>query len=187
MIVVVDENGKIVQQGRKQVTQPAPGADYQMSVPIPLAAAGKYRVRLAMADASGNIGSLEAPVASALAHFGTHTVSDLFTMWAGQDGVSHFVTRETLPLSAVSMQVSLELYPDVPASTADLRVRFAIIPAGETTPVFEQSILPTAPGATRSASVTVPAERLKPGAYTIRASVAEGAIVIGTVTATIWR
>ncbi len=187
MFALVDESGKIVQEGRKQVPPAAAGSpaqDYQLALPVPLAP-GTYRLRFAVADVAGNIGSVEQPIKATLPHFGRCTVSELFTTWSGADDVSRFLALETLPDSAETLRMSIEIYPDDPGAALDVIVKLALIPAGASDPILEREILPAGDGATRSASASLPTGQLAPGAYTIRATIVEGGAVTGTVSSTI--
>ncbi len=96
MYALVDGAGKVVKAGRQAVPAALAGDDYQLAFPIPLAA-GAYRLRFAVADALGNIGSIEHGVEARLPHLGAVSVSDLFTTWVGTDGVRRLLALETLP------------------------------------------------------------------------------------------
>jgi VWFA-related protein len=184
MFAVVDDQGRIVQQGRTQVPPSTPTQDYQLALPVPLDP-GQYRLRVAVADARGNIGSLEQPVTATLTHLGTYTVSELFTTWIGADGVPRILAHETLSDSATTLRVSLELYPDDPAAAPDLTVRLALVPLGETDPFVERDLTPAGTGSTRTVAASLPTDQLNPGVYTIRATILEAGAVTGTVSALI--
>ena len=88
---------------------------------------------------------------------------------------------ETLPDDAESLNASLELYPDDPATAPDVTVRMALLPAGNDTPILEGDIVPQLAGATRIASTQLPVADLAAGSYLVRATIVEGGVAVGTV------
>ena len=80
MFAILDQAGKMVTAGRQPVEAALAGEDYQLSFPIVLEP-GAYRLRFAVADAAGNIGSVEQSVDARLPKLGAVTVSDLVTTW----------------------------------------------------------------------------------------------------------
>jgi VWFA-related protein len=185
MFAVINDAGRIVQSGRKDVSQPRAGEDYRVAVPL-LLEDGQYQLRVAVADARGNVGSVERRIRAGLSHVGAFSVSDLLTTWAGADGTPRFLALETLPDGAATLRVSLELYSDsgsVPPP--DVIVRVALLRAGEDQPVLEGDLTPTPSGATLSAAAEMRVDRLEAGTYTIRATILEAGAVTGTVSALI--
>ena len=183
MYGLVNEAGEIKQAGRRDVPMPSPGEDYLLAFPVPIET-GKYRLRFVVADAKGNIGSLEHGVTAGLAHFGAFSVSDLFTMWAGADRQPRFLALERLPEGAATVGASLELYPDN-ANPPEVVVRFALTALGGETALIEREITPEVVGTARQAIAELPVDDLQPGAYVIHAAVVEAGTVTGTVTSTI--
>ncbi|HUL74069.1 MAG TPA: VWA domain-containing protein [Vicinamibacterales bacterium] len=182
MYALVDDQGKITQAGRREVPSAAAGEDYRLAFPVPIDA-GKYRLRFAVADAKGNVGSVEHEVTAGLAHVGAFSVSDLFTAWIGADGVPQFLALERLPDGAQTLQAELELYPDDAATPVpDVAIRIVMTPVGSETPVFEREITPDVSGTTRIAVADVPVAPLKAGAYAIRATIVQAGAVTGAVT-----
>ncbi len=183
MFAVVDDDGRMVAQGRKQMPGPA-DAGYQFSVPMSLAP-GHYHVRVAASDAVGNIGSVEQPLSASLPRFAGLVTSDLLASWSGGDRVPYALALETLPDEAQSLQVSLELYPDDPRARGDVSVRFALVADGETGSLVERELIPNGTGAIRTAAASLPTDQLAPGRYTIRATVLSAGDPIGTVSSAI--
>jgi hypothetical protein len=183
MYGLVNEAGEIKEAGRRDVPAPNPGEDYQLAFPVPIET-GKYRLRFVVADAKGNIGSVEHGVTAGLAHFGAFSVSDLFTVWAGADHQPRFLALERLPEGATTIGASLELYPDN-ANAPDVIVRFTLTAPGSETALVEQQITPALVGTTHQATAELPVEDLQPGTYTIRAAVVEAGVITGVVTSTI--
>ena len=68
MFAIVDQAGKVVNAGRQPVPAAPAGEDYQLAFPIGVAP-GAYRLRFAVADAAGNIGSVEQSVDARLARW----------------------------------------------------------------------------------------------------------------------
>jgi hypothetical protein len=179
----VDDAGKTIQQARREVPQASATSDYQIAFPIRLEP-GSYRLRFAVADANGNVGSLEHRVTANLPHMGALSMSEFFTTWADADGAPKFLALETLPAAAKTFRATLELYPDNPAAPpADLAVRLALVRVGEEAPLVEQDLkpLPIPNGTGLVVSAEIPVEPLEPGTYTIRATLLESGAVTGTV------
>jgi VWFA-related protein len=182
MFGLVNDAGQVVKAGRKEMPAPGPGQDYLMAVSLP-AIEGRYRLRLAVADAKGSVGSVEQNVATRLQTIGSFTASELFTSWTGADGTPRFLALETLPAGAKTMTASLELYPlDLSAAPADLAVRIALVPLGKDAAVAEKELKPSTSGLTVAASADFPVGDLPAGSYTVRATVVEGGAVKGTIT-----
>ena len=180
MFALVNETGGVVQAGRPAVTQGSPGDDHRVAFGVPLVP-GNYRLRFSIADAHGNIGSVEHNVTARLARFGRVAVSDLFVTWSGDDGRRQFLALEKVPEAASTLWAALELYPDTPESAPDLSVRFALIPVGETAPRIEHQVTPVRDGTLLSASLEIPAAVLLPGSYTLRATVLNGGSPVGSI------
>ena len=180
MFALVNETGRVVQAGRPAVTQGAPGDDHRVAFGVPLVP-GNYRLRFSIADANGNIGSVEHNVTARLARFGRVAVSDLFVTWSGDDGRRQFLALEKVPEASSTLWAALELYPDTPESAPDLSVRFVLIRVGETAPRIEHDMTPVRDGTLLSASLEIPAADLLPGSYTLRATVLDGGSPAGSI------
>ena len=178
MFALVDQTGKIVNAGRQPVPASA-GEDYQLAFPIGVAP-GTYRLRFAVADAAGNIGSVEQSVDARLPRVGSVTVSDLVVTWRDVDDKNRFLALETVPAAATSVRAFLELYRE--GGTPRLEVRFAVLKAGETAPVLEETRTPMPDGNALSAGIDIPVATLEAGSYTLRATVVEAGVGTGTVT-----
>ncbi len=179
MFALVDQSGKIVNAGKQGVPPALAGEDYQLAFPIGVAP-GPYRLRFAVADAAGNIGSVEQSVEARLPKLGAVTVSDLVTTWTGPDGDRRFLALETVPEAATTVRAFLELYRDGDAPA--LEVRFAVLKVGETAPVLERTQTPGMDGTALSAGIDIPVSKLTAGSYTLRATVVEAGVEVGTVT-----
>jgi VWFA-related protein len=184
MFGLVNSAGQIANAGRGDVAPPPPGEDYQVAFPVPIEA-GKFQLRLVVADAQGNIGSVERNVTGDLAHLGAFSVSDLFTMWAGADRKPRFLALERLPEGASTLGASLELYPDNPSAAPDVIVRFELLALGSNAAILEREITPSVVGTVRSAIAELPMDDLLPGTYLVRATVVERGVVTGVVATTI--
>jgi hypothetical protein len=78
------------------------------------------------------------------------------------------------------MRAFLELYREgVPAALA---VRFAVLKTGEPTPVLEETLTPTPDGAALAAGIDIPVSTFDAGSYTVRATILEAGVEVGTVT-----
>jgi len=181
MFGLVDTMGRVIQAGRKNVPIPAVAGPYQLAFPVPVSP-GTYRLRFVVADAQGNVGSVEHRLNVSLLHLGSFSASDLLTTSTGADRQPRFLALDTLPDGATSLSASLELYPDDPARAPDVTVRLALLPSGKDTPIYEREITPQLSGATRIASGELPVASLSAGSYVIRATTLEGGVPTGTVT-----
>jgi VWFA-related protein len=179
MFAIVDQAGKIVNAGRQPVPSAEAGEDYQLAFPIGVAP-GAYRLRFAVADAAGNIGSVEQSVDARLARLGAVSVSDLVTTWSDADGKRRFLALETVPATATSMRAFLELYQE--AGSPSLEVRFVVLKAGESAAVLEETRTPLPEGTALAAGIDIPVGTLGSGSYTLRATVVEAGVETGTVT-----
>ena len=179
MFAIVDPAGKIVNAGRQPVPSAPAGEDYQLAFPIGVAQ-GTYRLRFAVADAAGNIGSVEQSVDAHLARLGAVTVSDLVMTWAGPDDTRRFLALETVPAAATSVRAFLELYRE--GSAPALEVRFAVFKAGESAAVLEETRTPLPEGNALAAGIDILVGTLGSGNYTLRATVVEAGVETGTVT-----
>lgn len=180
MYAVVDEAGKIVLAGRKQVSQEAAG-DYRLAFPVPLSS-GRYRLRVAAADAKADVGSIEKSVSAALTHAGSYTISDLLTTYAGVDGVPRLAPPDAIPAEARRVDLRLELYPDDRTSDAGVQVRLELLQSHKL--IETRTVSPSGSGNTRVASVSLPIDALGPGPYSIRATILESGTAVGTQSTT---
>ena len=179
MFAIVDQGGKVVNAGRQAVPSAPAGEDYQLAFPI-VVASGAYRLRFAVADAAGNIGSVEQSVDARLARLGAVTVSDLVMTWTGPDDTRRFLALETVPGAATSVRAFLELYRE--GGEPALEVRFALLKSGESAAVLEETRTPLPEGTALSAGIDILVGTLGSGNYTLRATVVEGGVETGTVT-----
>ena len=185
MCGVMDESGKLVDVGRKQLPA-AHQSDYRVAFPIHVTT-GQYRLRLVASDANGHIGSAEKPVPAALARIGSYASSDLLTAFTDTHGSSKFVTLDTLPGDVRMLIVRLELYPDDSGRNGNLQVRFQLLQSDKNSAIATEEVTPSASGLTRVAAASLPIQGLGTGSYTIRATVFENGTEVGTQSATFRR
>jgi hypothetical protein len=181
MFGVVDDAGKMVQVGRKELQAPQAGDDYRVAFPVVLPE-GRYRVRILATDTRGAIGAIEQAVTVRLARLGSFSASDLLTTWTDASGARRLLGLDTLPAIARTIGVSLEMYPETPASSADgLTIRLALLREGDDQPMVERNLSLTASGGHLSASADMETAAWEPGTYTVRATLLEAGVVTGTV------
>jgi VWFA-related protein len=176
---LVDDAGAIAQAGRQEIAQALAGDDYWLTFAMPIDA-GRYRLRVAVADHEGRVGAVEEMVGAELDQLGRFRASDLLTMWTVADGVPHFLALDMLPKTATNLRVSLELYPptDLPASVT---VRLAIVPEGASDPIMQHDLVPSNHEGRLSVTGDVPVSSLPAGAYTLRATVLDGGTEVGSI------
>jgi hypothetical protein len=178
MFALVDAEGRITQQGRKELRPAAGPAGYQLAVPMTVDD-GVYRVRLAIADGLGHVGSVEQTVTAKLAHWGTCTVSDLFATASEGAGAPRLLSGGELPGGATTLNATLELYPDTGANAADFSVRMELLQVDGQSSVQQHTSVPAGTGSSRTASASMAVDQLKPGRYTLRATLLERGVEIG--------
>ena len=182
MFALVNASGTIVQSGRREVTVPPSGEDYRITFGVPLAP-GHHRLRLAVADASGNIGSIQRAIPPQLPRLGSVRTSDLLVGWAGTNGVSRFLALDRLPDGASTLRVSLELYPDSAGAASWIRVDLTLLHGNDGTPVVTRNIIPVSNADRLTASALLPVGVLTPGSYTIQATILESEKPVGSLSA----
>lgn len=177
--------------GRRELEAPPGGGPFQLSVSLPVAE-GTYRLRVAMADATGALGALEVPVDAVLSRMGPLVASDLMTAWVDAAGKAHLFSLEELPPAATSLQVLFELYAPpggaagvLDALKNDVQVELTLTKAGEAEPVEERSVVPQfSPGVLR-VMAEFSTDSLTPGTYRLRARVRTGDQVAGSAIVTV--
>lgn len=177
---LLSSTGQLMRAGRQQLTAPGEGQDYRFAFAVPVGA-GSYQLRFAVADANGNIGSVERTISGTLAHFGSLSVSDLFTTWAGEDGRPQFLALERLPAQAKTVRVNLEIYPDHPAAAGDVAVRLDVTKSGESDAIATHDFTPVATNGVLSVSGSIPFGDFEPSTYVVRATVFVGSDPVGSV------
>jgi hypothetical protein len=183
MFGLVDAAGAL-RTGRTVVRAPADGGDYRLSLSLPVSP-GEYRLRFAVADATGRVGSLGTGVTAALGRVGPFLVSDVLTSWSGADGKSQFLALEEVPATATGVRTYLELYqaPDAPTPT-NVRVQWNVI-GNAVQPAMEQSVVPVRTTDRLTAAGQFALGTLPTGPYEIRATVFVDGAAVGTVSTTI--
>jgi VWFA-related protein len=169
MFALVDDAGKTMQSGRRAVPAAPPGDDYRLTFAVPVAP-GQYRLRFAVADGAGNIGSVHQAIVARLVRAGALSASDLLVSWNGADNVSRFLALDTLPPAATTLRASIELYPDDPGAPP-ARVRFVILRQGDSTAFATLEVTPAAGAGVLTATTSLSAGDLAPGTYTIQATI----------------
>jgi VWFA-related protein len=183
MFGLVDPIG-VAQSGKKLLDPPTPGQDYHVTLAVPVAS-GNYKMRLAVADATGSVGSVETKVRAVLAPMGPFVASDLLTGWNVGNGPTQFLALEQLPPSATRMFSVIELYPNGSAPPpSDVRVTFSILtPDGM--PVDDRDAIPTNVEGVLRAEAPFDLQLVPAGPYTIRATVKVAGTAVGTATTTV--
>jgi VWFA-related protein len=180
MFAMMNSAGTIVFSGRKDVPA-STNDDYRVLVPVPLED-GDYRLRVAVADATGNIGSVDEPVAAHLHKIGPFMASDLLTTFSAADDVPHFLGLEMLPPNAATVYTSLELYAD--AFPSDVTVRMSVA-SRSGPPLVDTALTPVKSEGRLTMSARIPAGALPPGPNVVTTEVSTGGHVVGTASATV--
>jgi uncharacterized membrane protein YgcG len=182
MFALIDGSGKVVQSGKKDLPA-TPGDSFRLSLALPVDAAD-YRLRVALQDGTGSVGSLDDVVSTRLPRAGSVATSDLMATSSRADGPPHLLALETLPDRAQTLHVALELYPET-SDTSAIKVRLTIAPAAGGPALVDGEV----PAAMRDGrlvvSAALPAGALKPDRYLITATVLDAGKPAGTVTTTV--
>lgn len=169
-IGVLDERGAL-KQGTQTLTQPEGRADYRYTAIMPVTM-GAYRVRVAVGDSAGGVGSVSTAVDAQLNAMGPLNASDLLTWRKDASGRRQLLALAEIPAGVATLNAGIELYA-IAGQTApnDLSVRLSILAAGASTSVAEVDLTPKADGDVRRADAALPLANLPPGAYVLRAAV----------------
>jgi len=169
LFAAVDEKGKS-RTGRHTLSAPAGGGNYRLSFSIPVPSAS-YRLRVGIADADGQVGSLDLPVVAQLSRVGPFRMSDILTAWTGADGKPQFLSLGNVPAAASSLLMGLELVPAPDAAPpTGVRVTWTIITgSGET--VAEHTVTAAFAENRLNAHTQVSVASLPAGTYELRATV----------------
>jgi hypothetical protein len=169
-IGVLDERGAL-KQGTRTLQRPEGRTDYRETVTMPVAI-GIHRVRVAVEDAAGAVGSVNTEVDARLHTVGPFNTSDLLTWRKDVSGRPQLLALAEIPAGLASLSAGLELYPIAGQTVpTDLKVRLSILAAGNSTPVAEVDLTPKIDGDVRRAEAALPVANLPPGAYLLRATV----------------
>ncbi len=182
MFGLVDSAGQL-RTGRKTIDAPADGGNYRVSLSLPVTP-GPYRLRFAIADAGGHVGSIDAPVNAQLGHVGPFLISDVMTSWTGTDGKPQFLALEEVPAAATALGTFVELYPSAGPMPADVRVQWSVSGDG-LQPVADQTVVPARATDRLTAQGQFALASLAPGTYEIKATVFVAGQAVGTVSTTV--
>jgi VWFA-related protein len=181
MFALVDDQGKVT-SGTKDIAPHTPGEDHEVTMVLAVTSKAQgYRLRVAVADADGRIGSVESRVRNTVTAAGEAQVSQVFLNWSTSSG-RNLLAFDVAPRTATALSCTMDVYPGSIAP-ADIRVAFAISRDGDPVPVVSREITPQAGGGL-TATMTVPIAQLPAGAYSIIATVMAGARSLGSQSAT---
>ena len=175
---LVDERGLMAFAAQKDIAGTT-AAEHQVVIPMPVDA-GSYRLRVVAADGPGNIGSVEMPIAAALARAGDLELSDLLLTFANPGGGEQFSAGDLMPAGAERLTAVLELHPRA-AMPPQVTVRFALLSADESI-LQEQSVSPSIAGDRWSAAASFPIAQVSPGRYLLRATVVQAGTLLAAQT-----
>lgn len=170
LFAAIDDNGKSL-TGRHTLSAQAAGGNHRLSFSIPVPS-GSYRLRVGVADADGQVGSLDLPVAAQLGRVGPFRISDILAAWTGAGGKPQFLSLGNVPSAATSLLLGLELVrAQEAAPSSGVQVTWAIVTeAGQT--VAQQTVATAVLAENRlNAQTQVSVSSLPAGAYELRATV----------------
>jgi hypothetical protein len=183
MFGLVDAAGTL-RTGRTVVPAPAGGANYRVALSLPVAP-GSYRLRFAVADACGQVGSIGTGVSANLGRIGPFLASDVLTSWNGADGKPQFLALEEVPVAATGLRAFLELYSASNAPLpANVRVQWSLLGGGAQA-VAAQQVVPANANDRLTAAGQFALDTLPLGTYELRAIVLVDGTAVGTVSTSI--
>jgi VWFA-related protein len=171
---VVDEAGKL-RSGRRVIDAPPEGESYGLTFAVPVAP-GPYRLRFAVADASGRVGAVEKAVRAELTPMGPFAVGYLQTSWldAEEKEQADFPPADDLPAAAKTLSVSLDLFQlEGAAAPRDIMVKVMF-------GTVERIVVPSNDGGIWHAEAHFSLDRVTAGSYPVEATILVDGNVIGT-------
>lgn len=179
---VLDATGGL-KSGKRSVPAVA-NSDYTITYAIPVQQ-GPYQLRVAVADARGNVGAVSMAVNAALNVVGDLQTSDLLTWIPDASGRMRLLVVEELPAGVPALTGMLELYATT-TLPADLAVRFALLDVNGKS--VQEKVASLSPGAgVLRADAQFAVDSLAPGRYVLRADISAGGKQIGSVTTPVSR
>jgi VWFA-related protein len=183
---VVDKAGRVQKSGMVRVPAVEGAADHRTSFASEVPA-GEFRLRIAVADAAGALGSVELPVRARLNAAGRFYTSELQTFSVDAAGRRRFLALERIPDSATHVGVALELYN---AGAGELQeplplVRLDVNRVGTTVPVASQTITPVAVERVLRAQAFVVLAGLDPGTYALTTTILDNGAPVAVLSTTV--
>ncbi|HKW02687.1 MAG TPA: VWA domain-containing protein [Vicinamibacterales bacterium] len=177
---LVDQLGKVVESGQRQVLHPVDSEDYRITFGLGLVG-GSYRLRFVVADGNGSVGSVQRAVSAQLVRYGPLQASDLMMAWINSEGTPRLLALDTLPAAANILRVSLELYPDDLRLAPQVHVQFRLLRASESVAIAARDVVPSVNGTVLTATASLSAPPLAPGEYVIALDILSGTTRLGAV------
>ncbi|MEO7192730.1 MAG: VWA domain-containing protein [Vicinamibacterales bacterium] len=177
--VVNDVDGSIRRGFPSVESQPGQEARAVFSLAVPT---GRYRLRIAVADGAGHVGTSEQAVLARLQPLGDFYASDLTLLWSRGDGQWQRAGFHDLPAGATGLSASLELYAPNGA-LLPTAVHVAVTRDGDDQARLERDVTPAWTLTSAAVLADLPLVALDPGAYVVKATVLSGDKVIGVVSA----
>jgi VWFA-related protein len=180
---LVDDQGRIVGGGDKRDIAPrTTGDDNEVTLLTGVKASAQgYRLRVAVADANGRVGSVERRVMNAMVSVGPLRLSQVFLNWSTTDG-RNYLAFDVAPHSATELSCTMDVYPGA-AAPADPSVRFFFYRDGSPTTVLEREVALAPSASAMVATVSISMSELSPGSYSMTATVMDAGRPLGSQSA----
>ncbi len=179
---VVDEANAL--KVSRRVLEPAVGRDYTLPVLFPVPS-GRYRVRLAAADSTGVLGTIELPVNATLTPMAAFTSSDVLTWYVDATNKAQLFAIDDVPDGIDTLHGSLELYPTGAMPAEYPEVRWTLTREGAPTPVVDERTSARPSATMLRSDVELAWAALPAGEYILRASLMANDVVVGTKAAVV--
>jgi hypothetical protein len=179
MLGIVNAAGTIVQSGQKTLPVVANG-DYRFAAPLTVEE-GDYHLRVVIADANGNIGSIDQPVVARPRVVGPYTASDLLLSIAAADGTGRLLALDTVPRDATGLRAEFELY----GATAEDKISTDLeLTQADGSRIYMDDVMTSLEHDGRlTITEHIGSEHLLPGPYVVTVTVRRVGAPIGTLKA----
>jgi VWFA-related protein len=182
---VVDADGRTVESGSEQISGEPEDGKYRFTFSLPLEA-GRYALRVAVADSDRRVGGVEHPVTLELTPMGRLLASSLLTDWIDESGTRRVLGSARLPASAASADVALELYTaDQSPPSGTVAVQIDLGQVGQPRPFASATFEATALADRWQVRMSVPVDGLDPGLYALTATVLDEGKRVGLLAASL--
>lgn len=176
---LVSSTNQLMQSGESRLDAAADGTPYVFDAAVAVPP-GSYRVRVAVTDGRGAVGSIEHPLQARLGRLGPHLASDFHAAWIDEDARRRPLAADSLPETAVAIHASMELYPERPGPAPAAAVTRAQLTEASGKLLWSEVRNVDFDRDVVAIDVQFPIERLEPGAYALTIALLEQDVEVGT-------
>lgn len=163
---LVDPAGKVAQSGLQQVSASPDGTGYRLVFPLQLGS-GPHRLRFAMVDGNGSVGSVDRGVPADLPTVDGLAASDILLSWSKGDDPAMPMVVDHLPDEADTLYAMVELYPQRLDRAITVHFEFRRIDDGGAP--IQRTVVASMRGDRLAAELAIKTGDLLPGVYSLSA------------------